>query len=130
LFAAVIIGPQAFIKAPHFDDFLLVRPLAAQLTANYTYTVIADGTSCSSLGAPVLNDAGEAAFRVGCGSSTFVRRGDGSGPLTDIYSFTSGAGFLVPNSIISINDQGASHSQARPPCSRFVTPSSSAMAVR
>ena len=63
LFAAVIIGPQAFIKAPHFDDFSLVRPLAAQGTANYTYTVIANGTSCSTLGAPVLNNAGEAAFR-------------------------------------------------------------------
>ena len=81
--------------------------VGAQASPNYTYTVIADATSCSTLGAPVLNNAGEVAFRGGCGPSTVVRRGDGSGPLTDIYTFTSGTGFLVPDSIISMNDDGA-----------------------
>jgi hypothetical protein len=99
--------PDAVGKWPLGEYLGLVPSVDAQASPNYTYTVIADATSCSTLGNPVLNNAGQVAFRGGCGPSTVVRRGDGSGPLTDIYTFTSGAGFFVPDSIISMNDDGA-----------------------
>jgi hypothetical protein len=111
LFAAIVTGPKLFIKAPHLADLQLVPSLAAQVPASYTYTLIADGTSCSNLGSPVLNNAGDVAFWAGpcvapIGPGVVVRRGSGSGPLTDIYTFTAGSTFSVPDSIISMNDGG------------------------
>ena len=115
LFAYLCVGPNACINAARFADIALVRSLAAQAPpANYTYTVIADLTNCFNVGSPVLNNKGEAAFWAQCfgppggpGGSLVVRRGDGSGSLVDIYTFGPGSTFSVPDSVISINDNGA-----------------------
>ena len=114
LFAYVSIGPNACINATHFADFALVRPLAAQAPApNYTYTVIADVSNCYTIGSPVLNNKGEAAFVAHCGApigppgGVVVRRGDGGGALAEIYTFGPASTFGVLDSVISINDNGA-----------------------
>jgi hypothetical protein len=77
--------------------------------AEYTYTAIGDLSSCYSIGSPVLNNKGEAAFFAQCssGSQVVVRRGDFSGSLVDIYMLGPGSTFGVFDSVISINDEGA-----------------------
>ena len=62
----------------------------------------------------MLNNEGEAAFVANCGApigppggGVVVRRGDGGGPLAEIYTFGPSSTFGVPDSVISINDNGA-----------------------
>ena len=107
------IGPDARDRVTHREYFGLMPSLAAQAPApSYTYTVIADVTNCFNIGAPVLNNEGEAAFVANCGApigpgGVVVRRGDGGGPLAEIYTFGPSSTFGVPEPVISINDTGA-----------------------
>lgn len=85
------------------------QPAAAQ--PRYTYTVIADTSSCNTVSAPVIGNNGEAAFIARCPTpqdSFVVRKGDGQ-ILTDIYVWKIGvSGFygVADPGILSINDQG------------------------
>jgi Bacterial Ig-like domain (group 3) len=104
-------GSDASDRVTHREYFGLMPSLAAQATPpNYTYTVIADVSNCFNIGAPVLNNEGEAAFAAQCSNGAIVvRRGDGgAGPLAEIYTFgPTSSGFSLLEFLISINDNGA-----------------------
>ena len=75
-----------------------------QAQTDYTYTVIADLSTCFNFGNPVINNNGEVAFGANCDGAVRIRRGEG-GPLTPIFTTTFDSG--TPNSdVISINDSG------------------------
>lgn len=83
---------------------LFLPIMVGRAQTGYTYTVIANPTDCSSIGAPVLSENGEVAYWSDCNSAIAIQRGDG-GPLTNIHTYVRGtAGGYVPDHPISIND--------------------------
>jgi len=79
--------------------------------AIYTYTVVADLANCYNIGAPVINNLGEVAFGGNCGEpigspsgAVVIRKGDGAGSLTPIFSVTGSVG--AQYDVLSINDSG------------------------
>ncbi len=81
----------------------------AAVSANYTYTVIADVTNCYNVGSPAIGNNGEVAFIGNCPTPTemrVVRKGDGV-TSTDVYAYNAVTGaYSIPDSIVSINDVG------------------------
>lgn len=122
LFVCLSFVPPEWIDLPQHATLTLVPSLATQSTTPYyTYTVIADLTNCDNVGRPVLNENGQVAFAarrdspIGPqGGSVVIRRGDGSGPLVDIYTPGLSSSFTVPDTGISINDDGAIAFSASP----------------
>ena len=111
------IGPDARDRVTHREYFGLMPSLAAQApTPSYTYTVIADVSNCFKIGAPVLNNEGEAAFAGQCSSGAIVvRRGDGgAGPLAEIYTGPTSSGFSLSSLSFPSTTTERSHSMAGP----------------
>jgi hypothetical protein len=77
----------------------------AALSANYTYTVIDRLLNCSGAGSPVIGNNGDVAFIGHCDGTQFVRRGDGVTTI-DIYRVGVGKPYSMPDTIVSINDDG------------------------